>query len=114
MSWLDAFDKALQSQQQAFKQFTAVSNDKFKHFEDCGSCLDKVDDMILSEMAQHQSVSVTAIKTKFDGLMVHMLSSFPAGNEAPSPPARFPHSSTIEYTTTNSQVGESLVATSPT
>jgi hypothetical protein len=57
---------------------------------------------------------MTAIKTQFDGLMAHMLSSFPAGNVAPSPPARRSHLSTIEYTTTDSQVGESLVATSPT
>jgi hypothetical protein len=70
--------------------------------------------MILSQMAQHQSESMTAIKTQFDGLMAHMLSSFPAGNVAPSPPARRSHLSTIEYTTTDSQVGESLVATSPT
>jgi hypothetical protein len=48
MSRLDAFDEALKSQQQAFKQFTAVSHDKFKHFEDRVSRLDKLDDIVFS------------------------------------------------------------------
>lgn len=93
LSRLDAMDKELQSQKQTFEDFAAKTNDQFSQQNTRLQKVDKLDGMIIKCMVDHQAESLSAMQTKFDGMMAQLMASLSPGI-APSPSSRRPHPST--------------------